>query len=142
MAADKVEVVGLKELRAELRSLGGSWPKELRTASKEAAELVADKTRASFAGGRGSAPKAASTVKALAQQTGAAVRIGGGAGVGGQVAMGNEFGSFRYRQFPGWRGSGAAAGYHLYPTIRDNTERVVEVYGDALGRLTKRAFPD
>jgi len=78
----------------------------------------------------------------LAQQRGAAVRIGGGSSVGGLVALGNEFGALRYKQFPPWRGNGEEAGYALWPSIRENRDRVVEVYGDAIERLAAAAFPD
>lgn len=141
MAGPEVRVEGLRELQREMRAVERALPRELRAASKEAADVVAEGTRRAFAGLGGSAPKVVPTVKALAQQRGASVKIGGSSSVGGKVALGNEFGSVRYKQFPSWRGSGQGAGYALFPTIRQRRDEVLETYGRALDRVTKRAFP-
>lgn len=109
-------------------------------ASKAAAEIVAVRTQASFAGRGGSAPKVAPTVKALAQQRGASVKIGGGKSVGGYVALGNEFGGrgrSTTKQFPPFKKSG----YSLYPTIARARDDVIDAYAKALDRITARAFP-
>ncbi len=84
----------------------------------------------------GSAPKVAPTVKALAQQTRAQIVVGRGSGVGAEVAMGNTFGSTRYKQFP------PTGQYALYPTIAAKTDEVVDIYADMLDELLRRAFPD
>jgi hypothetical protein len=47
-----------------------------------------------------------------------------------------------WNQFRPWRGSGSAAGYWLYPAIRAHNDEIVDEYGDAIDRITKRAFPD
>ena len=151
MAEDRIRVDGLKEFRRELKALDAQWPKELRTANKEAADIVAEGTRSSFLSRPGVAPKVAASVKALAQQTGAAVQIGGDRW---PFALGSEFGGGKFgagrpsprgghtTQFPAWRGSGPGAGYSLYPTFRAKREEVIETYGRAIDRLTARAFPD
>lgn len=139
MADDAVRIEGLKDFVRELREVDKAFPKELRLAGKDIAEGVAGKTRASFAGGSGSAPKAAPSVKAGATQTGAYVRIGGDAY---PTALGNEFGSVRYKQFPAWRGSDAGAGYHLYPTIRASGDEIEKRYMEAIDRVAAKAFPD
>jgi hypothetical protein len=136
--ADRIQVTGLKELRKELKAADAAFPKELQKANKKIAELVADGTRAAFSGMGGSAPKVAPTVKALAQQARAQVKVGGGSGVGAEVAMGNLWGSKRYKQFP----PPVDAGYALYPTLKAKNDEIVEAYGDLLDDLLKRAFPD
>ncbi len=136
--ADRIEVTGLKELRRELKAVDAAFPKQLQQANKKAAELVAEGTRAAFNSMAGSAPKVAPKVAALAQQTRAQVRVGGGSGVGAEVAMGNLWGSKRFKQFP----PPVAGGYALYPTIAARTDEIVEAYADEIDDLLKRAFPD
>lgn len=136
-----VQVEGLRELVRDLRAADASFPREVRAASKEAADIVAEGTREKFRSMGGSAPKVVPTVKALGEQRRAAVRIGGGNSIGGQVAMGNEFGSIRFRQFPPWRGSHGMAGYALWPTIRETRDEVAESFGRAVDRITRKAFP-
>jgi hypothetical protein len=143
-----INVIGLKELQRELKNLDADWPKELRKANKEAAEMVATRARRSFARGRGVAPKVVPSIRALAQARSAAVKIGGQRF---PFAMGAEFGGGKYRkgrptsaggyttQFLPHRGK---RGYHLYPTLRDSTDEVVDIYGDLVDALTRRAFPD
>ncbi len=134
--ADQIRVTGLKELRRELKQVDADFPKQLRKANKAVADLVAEGTRSAFSRMGGSAPKVAPTVKALAQQVRAQVKVGGGSGVGAEVAMGNLFGSRRYSQFP------PPGQYALYPTIAEKADEIVETYADAVDDLMKRAFPD
>lgn len=47
-----------------------------------------------------------------------------------------------WNQFRPWRGNKAGAGYFLFPAIRDRADEIADVYGDAIGRITKQAFPD
>lgn len=136
--AGGVRVTGLKELRSELKKADAGFPKQLQKANKKVAELVAEGTRAAFSSMGGSAPKVAPKVKALAQQTRAQVRVGGGAGVGAEVAMGNLWGSRRFPQFPPPK----PGGYALFPTISDKDNEIVDVYGDLIEELLSKAFPD
>ncbi len=136
--ADSIKVTGLKELRRELKQVDADFPKQLRKANKAVADLVAEGTRSAFSRMGGSAPKVAPTVKALAQQVRAQVKVGGGSGVGAEVAMGNLWGSKRFRQFP----PSVPGGYGLYPTLAEKADEIVETYADAVDDLMKRAFPD
>lgn len=130
----RIDVHGLKDLQRELRAVDRDWPKELRKANKSAADLVAEGTRQSFASRGGVAPKVAASVKSLAQQRNASVRIGGDRF---PYAMGSNFGSVRYKQFP----PPVKPDYSLYRTIEDKRSEVVESYGQAIDDLTSRAFP-
>lgn len=132
---ERIEVLGLKDFQRELRRLDKAWPRELRAANRDAAEIVARGTRSSFASRPGVAPKVAASVKVLAQQRSAAVRIGGRRW---PYALGSEFGSRRYPQFP----PVLRGGYSLYPTIKASRDEMVEEYGEAVDRLMRRAFPD
>ena len=136
--SDAVRIIGLSELRRELKAADAGFPKELQKANKKAAEIIAEGTRAAFSSMGGSAPKVAPTVKPLAQQTRAQVKVGGGSGVGGDVAMGNLWGSTRFKQFP----PHINGGYALYPTLAARRDEIIDVYADALDDITRRAFPD
>lgn len=136
MAGESIKVEGLTDFRRELKALDASLPKEIQKANKRAAEIVADKARASFAARGGVAPKVAPSVKALASQRYAAVRIGGPQY---PYAMGAEWGSNRFRQFDPSRGK---QGYSLYPTIRKERDAIVDRMGDALEDIARRAFPN
>lgn len=134
MADSRIRVDGLKELQTALRQADKDFPKELRLANKEAAEVVAAATRSSFATRPGVAPKVAASVKALAQQRNASVKIGGNAY---PYAMGSNFGSIRFKQFPPVK----RPDYSLYSSIADKRDETVEVYGEAVDRLMRKAFP-
>lgn len=133
-----IDVVGLKDFQRELRQMDKAWAKELRVANKKAAEPIAKDTRSSFASRPGVAPKVAASVKVLAEQRSASIKIGGDKY---PYAMGSEFGSIQFKQFPPHRGSGSEAGYSLYPSIRSNRENVINVYGDLIDEVAKAAFP-
>lgn len=57
----------------------------------------------------------------------------------GDVMWGAEFGSDRFRQFSPWGGNGETAGYFLWPTIRDESDGIMERYGDALMEAVDKA---
>lgn len=134
---DQVRVTGLKELRRELKALEGQWSKQLQKINKAIAEDVAEATRQDFRSLGGSGPKAASTVKALAQQTRAQVKFGGkGNSVAERVAGGNAFGSNRFKQFP------PPGLYALWPALGRMKDDIEDRYLDMLDDLLARAFPD
>lgn len=150
--AGKVELAGVKSFRQELRRIDKELPKELRKVHLAAAKIVAEGTRASFASRPKVTSAVATSVKALAGQQSASVRIGGTGKA--EAALGHEFGGGRFgkgrpspagghtTQFPAWRGAGADAGYSLYPTLRSKTDDLVDLYGDALEEIARAAFPD
>lgn len=135
-----VRVIGLKELQKALRDADKELPKQLREANKQAAEIVTGKARSNFLGRPGVAPKVAPSVRALAQQRSASVKIGGARF---PYALGSEFGGGRHgkgnptpagghtTQFPPFRKSG----YALYPAIASESDRVVDAYGDVIDAL-------
>lgn len=147
--AGRVELAGLKSFQRELRSLSKDLPRELRPIHLRAAQLVAPKAAASFASRRGVPGAVAASVKAMAQQRVAIVRIGGAGKA--EAALGAEFGGGKYgkgnptpagghtTQFEPWR---KGDGYSLFPALRSSTDEIVDLYGDALEDLARRAFPD
>ena len=134
-----VRVKGLREFQREIRRISPELAKELRVVNKTVAQTVVDGAvgRAQALGGVQA--KAGGSLKARAQAQAAQVVLGGPKY---PYAMGAEFGSIRYRQFPSWRGSSASAGYFLYPTIRENSAKIIESYGEAIDRIAAKAFPE
>jgi hypothetical protein len=129
-----VRVEGLAELRKELKRLDLS--KDLGQANRKVAQLVVDAAQ-----GRASTRLERAAARSLSASSST---VGARVGLGGPrtpFAAGAEFGSKRFRQFQAWRGNGQQAGYFLYPAIRENTPRIVEVYGDEIDRVTRKAFP-
>jgi hypothetical protein len=134
-----VKVEGLDQFRRELKKLSddNQFADDLKDANYAVASFVADKAR-----GRASSPlqrKAAQSLK-VGRQAARAVVSGGGARF--PFFAGAEFGSIRYEQFDAFRGSDANAGYFLYPTIRDRTPEIVDMYSEAIGKITAKAFPN
>lgn len=149
---ERVQVVGIDELRAAIRKLGNiEHTREFKLAGYRAGDEVVIPAAKALAAHSRLQARAADTLVASISATGGAVRFGGGfAG-----AMGAEFGAQRnqrrntsrglmigWNQFQPWRGSGGDAGYFLWPAIRAETDRIVEVIDDALDPLFRIAFPD
>lgn len=130
-----LSVDGLTELRRDLKALGKDLPKELRKANKSVADYVADLSASAAYSLGGVAAHVAPSIKASAGQISAGVTFGGSAY---PMAGGAEFGSQRYKQFKPWRGNGSDAGYFVYPTIRDNAERIESHYTDVIDDLLER----
>lgn len=57
-------------------------------------------------------------------------------------ALGFEFGSNRYPQFPPWKGNGPDAGYFFWPTVRDARDNVGDEMVKAIEEAMAEAFPN
>lgn len=134
-----LRVEGHREMVRALRKAGSEFPRRVRAANKKVADLVVSRAAPAMAGRRGRAYVTARTIKAGATQNSAYVKLGGV-----PTAMGDEFGSIRYTQFDAWRGSGADAGYALYPTIRQlgRSGELADTYEDEIEPVLREAFPD
>lgn len=150
MTAPPVHIEGIIPLQKELRAANKAYPRLLRIANKEAAEIIAGEARAEAGGQGGVARKSAPSIKAMAQQRNASVKIGGQKY---PFALGAEFGAIVYKQFKPWRGNQHSmpsdisfdehtTGYFLYPAIRAKRGKVMDVYGELLDKAMKKAFPD
>ncbi len=146
-----IEIRGLVDFQRALRELNSKLPRELGTINKQVADFVVEraKGRASSLGPLWS--RAARSLSSARKQRVALVRLGGSRY---PEALGAEFGAIRniprltargevrgWNQFREWRGNGSDAGYFLYPTIRQDTPEIIEMYGDLLERLAREAFP-
>lgn len=132
---DQIKVAGLKEFRRELKKLDGDFPKEMSRVNNDVAGLVADAARSKAAGQGSTLEKAAPSIRAMKGATRAQIAIGSSQY---PYALGAEFGSIRYKQFP----SPIPGGRSLYPTIRAKRNEVMERYGDLVDDVAKKAFPD
>jgi hypothetical protein len=156
-----VEIIGLREFRRELKQAGQQFPKELRQANLQAAEVVAaEAARRAPMGphlGGGRVRPVIQSIRALASQGKGQVAIGGASTPHAQVL---EFGghiprkgrdpSLVAKAQAGHR-SFASVGIgdltrvraqpYLYPALAAKADEVVEVYGEAIDRLSRRAFP-
>jgi hypothetical protein len=151
MKAGTVKVVGLDDFRRELKKLDeAGLIADLKEANREVAQLVVDgaQQRADTRLERAAAASLrASRTQARAQVIGGSSKVPffGGAefGAGQNAPRVRATGRYvGFNQFKAWTGNGRSAGFFLYPTIRAETDRIVEVYGDHMDRITKKAFPD
>lgn len=133
--SESIRVEGLAELRRELAKLDdATFTAGLKDAHAEVGELVVGKAKS-----RAALPvqrKASGSLSASRAAAVARVSLGGAAY---PYALGAEFGSTKYRQFPPYLGQ---TGYFLYPTIRAESDAIERVYWDAIDKITHAAFPD
>jgi len=138
MPTDPIRVEGLKDLTRELRKADRDFPKQIRLVNLRIATDVANEARSGATSLGGVAAKAAPSIRALAQQSRAQVKLGSDRY---PYALGAEFGSLRFRQFKAWRGSGQSAGYFLYPAIRKESPQIIASYSRMVADVTRAAFP-
>ena len=129
-----IKVVGLKELRSALKETDLS----LKDLNYEAAEYIRVRAVERASGVSRLAARGARSLKASRSGVAARVTIGG---PGAPEAPGSEFGSIHHHQFPPWQGNGEGAGYYLWPTIREKTPELVDLYADGVMKLLHPAFP-
>jgi len=139
----KTEIDGLRELRRELRRYSREAPREIQKANKSVAETVSAKALGKMRalGGVHAHVARMKSIRPRAGQAWAGITIGGRAAKHGP-ALGAEFGALQYPQFPSWRGNQEGAGYAVWPTIREEQDRIRETYvdvlQDALNRIDTR----
>lgn len=151
------QIVGLKELRRELKALHPRWPQALTAIHKKIATEVAIKAQSRARSLGGVYAKAAPGIKGYGTTTNA--RVGVLAGKRTPMANAAFWGAKRRTgwnarntdsapQFPAWVGNTWEAGvrgqgpYAINPTIAAETDRIVEQYGDMVEDLVAKAFPD
>ena len=144
------KVVGLAEFRRELKKLDEPHlVNQLKDVNYAVASLVVSSAKAHAS----TRMESAAAESLRPSRSGARAQVTGGAGI--EFFGGAEFGAAQdqirntargavtgWNQFQPWRGSGSGAGYFLYPAIRDETEHIVDMYGDALEKIASQAFPD
>jgi hypothetical protein len=154
MPDEGIEVPGLRLFARELKQAGPDLVDELKELNYKVATKVRDAALLRAQGEGPMAARAAGSLRAARQAARAAVFLGNAKT---PFALGAEFGSGRnklrmlpneggdrlgWNQFKPWRGSGQGAGYFLYPAIRDTTPEIVDMYGDAVEQIARKAFPE
>jgi hypothetical protein len=148
-----IQIDGLKQLQADLRALDAKLPRELRKVNLSVAQLVADKARGRAAGLGPQSAKAASAIKAAAEQRGASVKMtatsavpwamGAEFGAGHDVERKRKSGTYKgYNALPEWRGAGPGSGYIVFPTVRASGDDIVNAYDVKITELLNQVFHD
>lgn len=154
MPSEGVEIPGLRQFARDLKRVGPELVQELKDLNFRVASKVKDDAIARAASGGRQAQRAASTLRAAKQAARAAVMLGNAKT---PFALGAEFGAqhdtarvlpnqgatrLGWNQFRNWAGSGSTAGYFLYPAIRQDMPAIVDMYGDAVEQIARKAFPE
>ena len=142
MADESIRIEGLNDFRKGLRKIDGALGKRIGQINKATGEKVASKARSAYSNfytvRRGRVPK---SIRASAAQSSVKLTLGRESV---PYALGQEFGSNKYRQFSPWAGAapgGGGKGRFFYPTIREETPGLVKEYLEALDDVAKGAFP-
>ena len=147
----QAQLVGLKELRRELRKLDNprSWTRELATVHREVARDVAGWARSEAASLGGPARHFADAVRGYGSAPAARVGLSSaGKGQRNYGARGAFWGSKQFARFEPWVGNTYEVGvrgegpYALNDAIADHLDDVIETYSEGIDRLMRRAFPD
>ena len=156
----RVRIVGLNEVRRELRRVSPAMAKKLQVAHKAISTDIAEKSRSRMAGLPGPrSSKAAQGIRPRGGQKSAQIALLGS----NEFVRAFEFGtrkhmvfgrpvaasSMRRRVFPPWQGNqwnagegpARGVGYAVQPTIRENVNHVWDTYTDRLEDAFAGAFP-
>lgn len=147
-----IRVKGIRDFARALGAFAPAYKREMTRLNRDFATRVAATARAEYgrhypkAGAKDRRRRRSRSVTGIASRassTSASIALGAS---GRHWLIGQEFGSNRYKQFAPWTGpapeGGGSAGRFLYPTIREETPKLVEEYGDALQNVARDAFPD
>lgn len=164
MTSASIAVKGLRELNRELRALdqaGGSQNRDLlKAANWRVAQFVVEKAQQRAAGVGRQQVRAAQSLRA--SKTAARAQVAGGS-ASVPFFFGAEFGAKQnilraerkragwagpgrymgFRQFLEWKKPGSGnTGYFLFPTLRAESDNIIELYAEELDRVTAQAFPE
>lgn len=172
MAAERIKanrnaiaVVGLTDFRKQLQKViqegGETGDTLLKEANWRVAQYVVEKAQARAATVGRMQVRAAQAMKA--SRTASRAQIIGTASDRVPFFFGAEFGAKQnvlrkprkaagwagpgryrgFRQFLPWKKPGSGdTGYFLFPTMREESQNIVEMYGKELDKVMKAAFPD
>ena len=138
MADPLIEVKGLRKFRSDLRAMGTEYRKELDRELKKSVKPIADDAKARYRrahpkrrGGRGSQRG----IRAVAGAGKVRVILGS---TRYPYLLGQEFGSFRYRQFPARK----KGGYYFWPAIRSGTNDLFKAIEKVVDKASNQHFED
>lgn len=136
----EIQITGLKELRSKLKALEDTAnSRQVKNALMDAADYVATRVRQKVPHRSG---RAAASVAAFAQLNRAGVKGGGSVPYYGWL----DFGSRRPvygnpRSVGPWSGSGTgpARGRYIFPTVDEQSDRIVEMTANGLEQVIRDA---
>lgn len=154
----EIRVAGLKEFTKAAKSVDSRFGRELTSAHKEVATLMATRAQARLRSGGRQASQAAKAAKPKATQAAAILRtiakpefslgvIWGMRRRTGWYAKERYEGS-KGRQFKPWVGNqytpGEANGkpYFVGDAVNESVDEAIEMFGEAVDRIAKEAFPE
>lgn len=151
--SESISVRGLTELRKELAKLedGPALTAQLKDANVKTATFVVNRAAPLLA----TYGRQANKVNLRANRLASAARVS----MTGLFPEGLEFGAHQnvqrlvkrksgsytragWNHFRPWKGNSDDTGYIIFPTIRNNTQQIVDLYEEEVGRITADAFPD
>ncbi len=136
------DVIGLNEFIRDMRAEPERLDKDLRKRFQEVAEQVAEDARSRAAARTNPRPghRVIGTIKASSGGRDARVALGAN---DVPWALGHEFGSVRFRQFPAWTGSDSGAGLFFYPAVREASSGYIpKAIEEIIDEFVSRVFPD
>lgn len=136
MSIGKIQVSGLREFQAQLRSMGAGLPKLIRIALNEASQLVIDYAEPRFPRKTG---RAARSLKARSSQRTARIALGGKAA---PHAAWLDFGGEGRKPGRPPRRPFEKEGRYVYRGLRENRDEVTAVMVRALTGLATSAGLD
>lgn len=159
-----IAVIGLRDFQRELKKVitegGQTGEALLKDANWRVAQYVVEKAQARAATVGRMQAKAAEGMKA--SRTGNRAQLSVNIDKNSPFFYGAEFGAkpdilrserraagwagpgrYRgYRQFLPWRGNKGEVGYFLFPTLREESDNIREMYGKELDQIMKAVFPE
>lgn len=147
-----IRTEGLREFRQALKAVDAD--RELGKAHKKISKFVADKAetkRSRLESKFGSYEKMRGNIRPSAASTAARVRLVSQAD-SGRLGPASEFGAkfhpvfgnrvpqaqLSRRVWPRW----SRKGYMIYPSVEENHDEIVDIYGKAVDEMTRRVFPE
>lgn len=162
---ESVAVVGLDDFRRQIARVlqdgGADGTALLKDANWKVAQFVVDKAQAKAATVGRMQVRAAGTLKA--SKAASRAQVTGVANDKVPYFFGAEFGArqnilrrerraagwagpgryYGFRQFLPWKKPGnGQTGYFLFPAMRENSDQIREMYGDAVDVIAKKIFPE
>jgi hypothetical protein len=147
----QVTIVGLREFRSELRRMNRELGREMRQVHLKVAALVAGRAKSAAPGELAGAitPRATQKAAFIGVRPKPPYALGVFMGARGRFGW---YSNPRYRgsagrQFEPWVGNqwdpgdGGGAPYYIGPAINRSVDDVIELYGDEIDQLARRAFP-
>ena len=146
MGAGSTAIVGADEFARKLKKMDSELYKQFGDANRQIAKTVVGTVRSDATSYSRQAAKAARSARATSARNGVSIALGGARW---PYALGAEYGSLKYPQFPPWRGNqwtpehwgegNSTAGYWFHPALDQSREYVLDSYMGSVEKAADRA---